>query len=289
MNTKTDRQTVNGNDLYFPVEMIHNPNKTNSEYSRIVTGIIDGEEMHLNYCSPRYELVPNADIFPNIEKVLKDNNIQYRVQYSHIDYVRFYADYVITDKDLAYKMTGTNDTIQPMLKVQHSYNGLTKYMITFGYFRLVCTNGLIIPVQEMKDYNLQIIGKHTAQIINSFAKLDEMLHKFVENKLQVGLAITGKFESLNKEAVLNPTDRIKEVLNAAKITAVENSKLNTVEHILGLVNTEANMSGLGYNGKVTDWLIYNGVNQYINDDDRYKTAPETRMKTDSQVLEFMLA
>lgn len=289
MNTKTNRQTVNENDIYFPVEVIENPNKTNSEYSRIVTGIVEGEEMHLNYCSPRYELVPNTDIFPNIEKVLKDNNIQYKVEYSHIDYVRFYADYVITDKDLAYKMKDTNDLIEPMLRIQHSYNGLTKYMITFGYFRFVCTNGLVIPIEEMKEYNLQIIGKHTVQIVNSFAKLDEMLNKFIKNKIQIGLAITEKFEGLNKEAVLNPKDRIKEVLNAAKITAVENNKINTVEHILGIIQTEANMTDLGYNGRVTDWLIYNGINQYINDDERYKTAPEIRMKTDSNVLEFMLS
>jgi hypothetical protein len=45
-------------DLTFPVELRDNPRKTNREYSKVVTGIIDGEEIDLNYCSPIYELVP---------------------------------------------------------------------------------------------------------------------------------------------------------------------------------------------------------------------------------------
>ncbi len=51
---------------------------------------------------------------------------------------------------------------------------------------------------------------------------------------------------------------------------------------------EADKVGLGYNGKVTDWLVYNGINQYIYDDSRNIVVPEKRMETDSKVFEYML-
>jgi hypothetical protein len=49
------------------------------------------------------------------------------------------------------------------------------------------------------------------------------------------------------------------------------------------------MENLGYKGVVNDFLIYNGINQYLNDDNRNIQVPEKRMETDSLVLEHMLS
>lgn len=275
-------------DLLFPVEMRNEEMPSNSEYSRIVVGQLNGGDFKLNQCSPRYELFPNAEIFPVIEKILNDNHIQFEVSYSHINNVRFYADYRITDPRYTYTMKGTSDTICPMIRVHHSYNGLTKYKIIFGYFRFICSNGLVIAVQEMKRFNLVIVGKHTEMIKLSFKKLDEMLKFFAaEADLVIG-TITNRYESLGGRMVTNVQDRVKEVLAASKIIAVENNKFNTVNDILNRIKAEANNPALGYNGRVTDWLVYNGINQYVNDDTRNIVAPELRMETDSKVLEYML-
>lgn len=276
------------NDLLFPVEVRKEEMPSNSEFARMVIGQINGGDFKLNQCSPRYELFPNADIFPRIEKILDKHNIKYEKYYSHVDHVRFYIEYRITDPRYIYKMKGTNDQIFPMLRVHHSYNGKTKYRIIFGYFRLVCTNGLTIAVEDMKRFNLIIVGKHTEAIKHSFSRLDEMLTFFVaEADLVIG-TITNKYESLGGRMVTNVRDRITEVLKATKITAVENKKFNTIENILSRVNAEANNTTLGYNGKVNDWLIYNGINQYVNDNSRNIVAQELRMVTDSKVLEYML-
>lgn len=285
---KVGAQIVDALGFYFPVELCKNPRKTNKEYSRVVTGIIDGEEVDLNYCSPVYTLVKNEEIFPEIEKVLNDNGIEFEVVYRHINNVRFYADYTITDERYAYHMKGTNDKIRPMLRVQHSYNGLTKYKITFGYYRLVCTNGLIIPLQEMKEYNLCIVGKHTDSIKASFKKLNSMMKYFVENAVQINLAITAKYETLGGSWVENPEERLAEVLEATKISMVDNKNFSTLNDIMARINKEAQMPNLGYNGRVNDWLIYNGINQYLNDDSRNIAVPEKRQETDSKVLEYLL-
>jgi len=274
-------------DLLFKVKVIDEKFKCNTEYSKRIFGLIDGEAFLLNQCSNRYALVKNRTIFPTIEKTLKDASIEFTVTYTHINHVRFYADYTITDKRYAYKMEGTNDTIMPMLRVQHSYNGLTKYRIIFGYFRMVCTNGLTVPVEQMKEFNLVIVGKHTESIKHSFSKLAKMLENFKSNA-KVHTSIINKFEQLGGKWIENPEDRLKEVLNANKIIIVENNKFNTLTDILNRISLESNMVGLGYNGRVNDWLIYNGINRYLNDDSRNIATPETRMEKDSKVLEYML-
>jgi len=273
--------------LLFPVELRNNPRKTNREYSKVVTGIIDGNEIDLNYCSPVYELVPNSEIFPKIEKIFRSKGIDFIVNYYHINHVRFYAKYVI--KRFEYRVKGTNDIINFSFDFQHSYNGLTKYKGVAGYYRLVCNNGLTIPVEEMYKYNLSIEGKHTMSIVRSLQQFDALFEQLINNFDTVNKAITDKYERLGGIWVSKPEDRIKEVLKAVNITAVENSKFNTVQNILDRINKEANINGLGYNGKVNDWLIYNGINQYINDNSLNIAVPEKRRDTDTKVLEFMLA
>lgn len=275
-------------DLNFPVEIRLEEMPSNKEYSRRVVGQINGGDFLLNQCSDIYELVKNEDIFPNIEQVLNDNKISFTVTYRSINHVRFYADYVITDSRYAYTMRGSkNDTIKPLLRVQHSYNGLTKYRIVFGYFRVICTNGLTIPVQEMSKFNLSITGKHTDSIKHSFVKLDEMLKTFVVEAQQITTTIVNKYDMLGGRMIVNVEDRIKEVLNANKVIIVDNSKFNTLNDIKINVLTEANNDSLGYNGNVNDWLIYNGINQYLNNE-RNIVVPEKRMETDSKILEYML-
>jgi len=276
-------------ELCFPVSIVDEEMNCNKEYSKRVIGIIGGQPKLLNQCSNIYELVENERIFPNIEQVLFNNTIDFNVTYKQINDVRFYADYVITEEKLAIKIAGTNDEIYPMIRVQHSYNGLTKYAITFGYFRLVCTNGLTIPVEEMKEYNLSIKGKHTEIILKSLEMLNEKLLYFVAKKEEIKEKIAAKYGKLAANVRLDVLGRIEEVLEAAKITAVDNAQFNTVEDILKRIEAEANMENLGYNGSINDWLIYNGINQYLNDDSRNIQAPEKRMETDSVVLEYMLA
>ena len=275
-------------DLTFPVELRDNLRNTNREYSKVVTGIIKGEEMDLNYCSPVYELVPCADIFPVVEEIFRRKNIAFSVQYSHTQNARFYGNYTIEDPRFGYRMQGTNDVIKFIWNFQHSYNGLTKYKGIAGFYRLVCTNGLTVPIAEMKEYNLVLEGKHTNAILHSLQEFESILVNVTSNLGQVKTAITAKYESLGGRWVAKPEDRVKEVLKASSIIVVENSNFNTIKDIMSRITKESQNTSLGYNGRVNDWLIYNGINQYVNDDNRNIAAPEKRRETDSKVLEYML-
>lgn len=285
---KTGQTPCTLNDLTFPVELRDNPRATNREYSKVVTGEIGGEEIDLNYCSPIYQLVPNADIFPEVERILKEKQIKFSADYSHTHNARFYGNYIIEDPRFAYIMEGTNDMIKFIWNFQHSYNGLTKYKGIAGFYRLVCTNGLVVPIQEMSDFNLEIQGKHTASILNSLKEFSGIMQNVTDNLGTVKTHIVQKYELLGGREVTRVEDRIEEVLKASKITPVNNSKFNTVNDILARIEKEANDNALGYGGKVNDWLVYNGINQYVHDDSRNIAAPEKRRETDSRVLEYML-
>jgi len=314
------------NDLCFPVELRDNPRNTNREYSKVVTGIINEtlpyfnedelkqmsealnideynamiaanpktkivlSPIDLNYCSPVYELVPCVDIFPKVEEIFKNKGIDFSVQYSHTQHARFYGNFTIEDQRFGYRMQGTNDFIKFVWNFQHSYNGLTKYKGVAGFYRLICTNGLTIPVQEMKNYNLVLEGKHTSVILHSLLEFEKILENVTNNLGVVKTAITDKYELLGGIWVEKPEDRIKEVLQATGIVMVDTQNFNTIEDIMKKVMSEANgeKQDLGYNGRINNWLIYNGINQYINDDSRNIAAPEKRRETDSKVLEYML-
>jgi hypothetical protein len=323
MKAKKGNTICTLDELCFPVELIDNPNLTNREYSKIVRGVIPvsvpyfsndememmkeslsedelaimiaenpqtktiQSEIDLNYCSPIYELVPNETIFRKVEEIFHQQGIAFTVQYSHTNHARFYGNYTIEDPRFEYKMKNSNDKIKFIWNFQHSYNGLTKYKGVAGFYRIVCTNGLTVPVEEMKEYNLILEGKHTASIIHSLEEFSQILVNLTNSVDTVIPAITKKYEILGDRAVTKPEDRIKEVLTASKIAIIEKG-FDTIGHIMGKVTEESQKVGLGYNGRINDWLIYNGINQYIHNDERNIAAPEKRRETDSKVLEYML-
>lgn len=273
-------------EITYPVEKVENERPANPEYQYVVRGTIDGQEIDLNYCSERYELIPNDEIFPVIRQILIMHGIQFTEKYYHLNNARFYAEFIIEDQRFAYKIPGSNgDVIKPMLKVQHSYNGLTKYVVSFGYFRMVCSNGLVIPVEDMKQYNMFVTGKHTTAIKKSLEQLNDTVTYFAQNAEQITLAITANYSALADKAVTNVDDRITEVLNVANINIKDNNKFSTVDYIKSVIDSEINLFG----GVTNDWLVYNAINQYINDDSLNVKTPEVRQDMDSKVFEYMLS
>ncbi|MFW6220004.1 MAG: DUF932 domain-containing protein [bacterium] len=283
---KNSEKPVTGlDDLLFPVEKVQVTDyDCNSDYAYDIFAYPNGRKLRVNSCSDRYELIPNAEIFPTLEQILDNAGIEYTVKYSHINFARFYANYIIEDQKLAYKVAGTSDIIKPMITVQHSYNGLTMYKIVFGYFRLVCSNGLTIPVEDMKAYNLSIVGRHTESVKRSFDQLKNTLQHFTTNADQISLAITAKFDTLAKNEVTNVTDRITEVLKNNSIVIKDTKSFSTVNYIQNVISSEIDL----YGGVTNDWLIYNAINQYINDSKLNIKPPEKRAELDSKVLESML-
>jgi len=65
---------------------------------------VNNEEIDLNYCSPRYELVPNKMIFSKVEEIFNQKGIEFSAEYSHTQNARFYGNYTIEDEDFSYTL-----------------------------------------------------------------------------------------------------------------------------------------------------------------------------------------
>ena len=198
-----------------------------------------------------------------------------------MNHARFYAEYTIEDH--AFKVGGNSlDVVKPMLKVQHSYNGLTEYQITFGYFRLVCSNGLVIPVAEKSEYNICIRGKHTKAIHESLKRLDDAITFFVAQ----GKKPMQNFNVLADTWVEKWEDRLVEVLAASSIANIDNSKFKTMDYLGGVIAEETVKLKTG--GKVNEWLLYNAINRYVHDEKLNVASPKQREDKDRAVLKVLL-
>ena len=141
--------------------------------------------------------------------------------------------------------------------------------------------GLVVPVKEKDEFNVAITGKHTQSIQQSLTKLFSVIDLFVSE----GKKYLINFDTLADRMVVNVEDRIIEVMAATGLSIVDNKNVNTLDYIGGVINDEAFKY---YNGNTNDFLIYNGINQYINNNSLNVKAPEVRIELDKRVFQYML-
>jgi hypothetical protein len=257
---------------------------TNSDYSHSIIGLIDGVETLLNSCSDRYELVTNAEIFPRIEDELNARNLDFTAEYRSTNNAVFSAKYVIEND--SYRVGNDGDVIKFQLVVTHSYNGLEKYTMSLGAFRLICTNGMVIPFEGYEEKNYTVTGKHTKKIQESiqglFAKIPEFFgeaEKFVK-----------RYELMYDTKIENFGERVESVMDAVGISVGKTCKdgsRNTpnLDHVLATIRTE--MAQLNET-VCNDWLIYNGINGYIFDDEKNVKSQSVRKDLDKKVMAEIL-
>lgn len=271
------------NEMLFPVKIAPISEElgvnsiSSTEYG--IFANINGEAKStlLNVCSDIYELVENDKIFPAIEKILRTASIDFEVTYKMIDFSRFYADYNLKVGGIS--VGNKKDKIFPIIRVTHSYNGLLKYKITFGWFRLICENGLVVPVEGKEEQNISIVGKHTKQILQSLATLLEKVKHFTTNTEKY----SEKFKVMADRSVKNWEDRIIEVMAASGVGK------RGFTQITEKINFESEKL---YDGKVNDWLLYNGFNYHIfnavtKEGKQYDTAPNLRHDQDRKVFDTL--
>ena len=273
--------------IMFPVSKIETTEilplgfVTTSQNSHAIVGEINGIKRLINVCSNRYELVPNNQVFTPIIERLESEGIEYEISVDHRDFRKFYLD--INFKKHALTVGKNNDIIFPKVRITHSYDGTLKYGFNFGWFRLVCSNGLSVPYADSKHENLNVTGKHTAGIRENLSLFFSKLDFFLTN---AGL-IKKSFEQLTDRAISNPADRIEEVLRATKFITKSEMTIrdkSLIDYVINVGKQEQAALDIPF----TDWLVYNGINRLINDDSLNSLHPEFRDKEDSKVLEFLL-
>ena len=275
-------RTTDVQELIFPVAKVESPYESSShtEFDVVVYPEAKPDGYRVASCAKGYNLVDNT-LFLTLRNALLALGVVFEEYYTMEDFSMFTAKFVLKSMngvDLGFSV-GTNDKVYPQISMRKSYNSRIKYAFLFGFFRLICSNGLTIPVMEMKDFNWNYVGKHTEKLNESIATLNEKLNDylvFAENK-----NIAERFNNLTKNTyVANYGERVEEVMNATKIAkGISNKNMNKV---LEYIETEASVLG----SDVNDWLIYNGINSFLYKDN-VKTD-EVRDIKDKEVLSYIM-
>lgn len=256
---------------YFGVNAIKSAEKA-------IIGNINGKDTLIQTCSNRYELVPNEKIFLPIENKLAGAGLNYSATYSMVNNSIFKAKYVVND---IYVSIG-NEKIFLQIYVTHSYNGLVKYKLMMGFFRLVCTNGLVIPAKGTENQSLSITGKHTASIIESIDQLNCLIDQFTDNTdIYVSYydrMISKKFDGSNLDAIIETTFQktgIKKGHGESNFNAV----INVVRKELTLRKLHTD-----YNA----FLVYNAINEgYVYNNNLNKITDPLRLELDQKVVNYL--
>ena len=275
--------TSNVADICFPVSKVELSDLgfgsiSSSEYA--ILADIKGQNTILNTCSNRYELVTNDSIFGTIESTLQANGMEYEPEYEMHDYSVFKATYLLKN---CFVSLPNGDKIYLKFEVTHSYNGLSQYTMILGYWRLVCTNGLVIPLAGHEDSNLYIRGKHTENILHSIEKLMDTLSNFIEKKD----VYADRYRIMADRSVSNWHDRVIEVMSATGIN--EGKKQVNLLAIQSIMQMELN-DRLGTGNKVhaNDWLVYNAINEgYVYNDQVNSIKPHLRIEKDAKVIQWI--
>jgi len=264
-------------DIYFPVKKVavedimpgyDHPSGINHA---IVATLPDGEQRVLQYCSEIYELVPNQTIIPPFEEALsKHYKIEKEIRMDR--YARFFIDFVIKEHGVDIGRGKVKDEIFPRITLINSYDGSIKYNFMAGFFRLICTNGMMVQEGEIK----QIKSMHTPKIgrETSYENIMEMVSEF----LGVIEDTTEVYHELEDQEVSDWMMRIEEVTEATNFPAT------LQEDVMARMGLELDTAGV----LPTDWIVYNAFNYQLNHNTALKAKHNKKDAMDQEVLEYLI-
>ena len=248
--------------------------------------IVDEFGNVLNVCSKKYNLVPNSDVFLPIEDKIKSSGLLYTKKVNIINNSKFYVDYIIKDE---LKSTQVNDVF-PKISIWNSYDGTLKFRREFGFFRLVCSNGLAVPF----GLSNTILNKHTTDSFDGFDKssLNKFVNGFIESTnffLNKTKEHTKFYEFLNeKGANIKTLEKIAEETNLSKRiieTATDRYKFETESQQL-VFNDLLNNQRTTEKAERSLFTVYNALNFGIYNTNE-KELPERKLEKDIKVIEYI--
>ena len=265
-------------ELYKPIEKVlladilpHRSFPAGNEYA-----IVDEGGNILNFCSEVYSPKSNLEIFPQIESGLKEAGLEFKKRINIIGRTKFYVDYVIMER---MKTLSVNDVF-PKLSIWNSYDGVVKFRKEFGFYKLLCSNGLARPTERKSSVSF----KHTKNNGDNINKIISITKDFVKDSKND----MKEFEKMNQlNADVKTIQKVSDKLVISKhVTkaAVDRFTLETTGKIqyLNEYNETVTSSGL----PKTMFTVYNALNWAIYNCNP-KELPERKIEKDRQVLEYL--
>lgn len=236
--------------------------------------IQDGDEKKIvNVCSKQYHLLPNKHFIEPLLEVFGDSKIQI-VTDARLD-ARFSIDIIF--EDLKADIMG-KDPVKAKLKVHNSYDGRAKYQFHMGFFRMICKNGMVIPLEGFENKNISSKMRHMPILGDTFDKdsIRSMVDNFGMNMLDYQLPFTKLAEMRVSEAQL--PDLLKEVTGKTKFP------VRQLDDVIDRLQIEMNELDEDLN----HWLIYNAFNYQLNHSEAIVMDPSKKEQLDHDIFALLL-
>jgi len=227
---------------------------TVNEYGINKTIKVDGSRALINpdtgnmysIVSDRYQTIPYRDSLEMVEDAIQ-NNSEFGTFERTVDFMqgggRMLAKYRFTDHLIP--IGDDNDLVNPEIYVRRSYDTTWGFVLLFGAFRWVCSNGLVVG-EKVLNYK----HKHTTGL-NQNSLLEDLKGSMDKFAVQADIWRTW----LDRMTTPNDYERVMGTLEFGK---------NHTEAIEREVEVSSNVTMEDVRTKTLSyWLFFNVLSQYI--------------------------
>lgn len=219
----------------------------------------------LNFVSKQYKLERNSDlILPIYNELSKFFEVETRVKIENN--ARFFVELIIKNRDLEIIK---NDIVHPSVIIFNSYNNSVRRIVSVGFYRQVCTNGLMGFQWELEEKR-----KHTGDFKFDIKALNNWVDT-ISNKTSTFKVLTDR-KLTDQEA----KELIKKIGDNKKIEF----PTRLLEGVEGVMKNEMDV----LKSEPNNWLLYNAFNYQLNHSN-ILLAENKKYEIDRKVLDFVLA
>jgi len=244
-------------DVFVKSEMKSLKELTGMDSRRGLENTIVSNGKIVNVVSNSYGHIPNELFFGKAEQMLIDANLNYHRQTINRSDRTFSMDFIIEDKT-QFKIKNDNDRILPMLRFTNAYDGRNKTSGHFGFYRLVCSNGLHVSESQLEFSVTRT--KNGIELL--MPRLNGLFEKFLDNEFYT---VIQKFDKLKEVKIIDTKKFVQEILEKTKLFRYECSDANLdpskkAREVIDILSNEAVL----LNEAPNLWLGYNAFNSVLH-------------------------
>ncbi|MEO1485702.1 MAG: DUF932 domain-containing protein [Bacteroidota bacterium] len=244
-------------DIYTKTEIKNLASLTGMPTRRGLERAITSNGKIVNVVSNSYGHLPNQVFFKKAEEMMQNSGLNFELQTINRDDRAFAMEFIISDKS-QFTVKHKDDVILPMLRFKNSYDGSERTSGHFGFYRLVCSNGL-----HVAKANIHFSIRHTKNNTHLvMPRLNSLFNRFMNNEFY---SIVEKFLKMQSVELLDTKKFVQEVLERTKLFKYECSDKNMdpskkSREVLKILDNES--LAMGTNPNL--WLGYNAFNSVLH-------------------------
>ncbi|SFW76388.1 protein of unknown function [Sinomicrobium oceani] len=244
-------------EVFVPSEVKPLRELTEMEPRKGLENVIVSNGKIVNIVSKSYGHIPNELFFAKAEQMLIDAKLTYHRQTINRSDRSFSMDFILSDST-QFSVGNKADTILPLLRFTNSYDGSERTSGHFGFYRMVCSNGLHV-VQSEIAFSI----KHSTNGVHLIMpELEGLFRRFLDNEFYT---ISGSFGRMMAVELMDTHQFVREVLERTKLFRFECSDKNDApskkaREVLDILHNESMALGVTPNL----WLGYNAFNAVLH-------------------------